>query len=207
MKYLKHVITALIFCVFLAIGLWLFAPWETIGRYALDRVRLGAAKNGMFISYAGFEENGVIFPTYTVRSLDIDQGMAKFTLSEASLKILPVSSFFFGGMSCHISFLGGQGIMIPNNALNLESGSLKLSVSRSTIVVANTNITGELEATGKLSINRKEGRVTASTLSLRVPQNIDDLFKNPVFSGKLGEYLEPVSNGEWRVKQNATPNS
>ncbi len=207
MKYIRHIVTALIFCFFLALGLWLFAPWETIGRYAMDKIRLGAAQNGMFISYADFGESGTIFPTYAVRSLDIDQGMAKFTLAEASVKVLPISSLLFGGMSCHISFVGGEGVMIPDSKLKLEAGNLKLSVSGSTIAVANTNVTGELEATGKLSINRKQGRVTTSTLTLRVPQTIDNLLKNPVLSGKLHEYFEPVSNGEWRVKQNATPNS
>ena len=206
-KYLKHAVTALLFCCFLLAGLWIFAPWETAGRYMMDKIRLNAAKNAMFISYANFETNGVIFPTYTIKSLDIDQGMAKFTLAEANIRVLPLSSLLSGGASCHISFRDGMGVLIPDNKLNLTEGGFKLSISRSAIVVANVGIAGDLEATGKLSIDRRNNRVTSSTLTLKVPENIDNALKNPMLGGKILGYLESLPNGEWRIKQNATPNS
>lgn len=207
LKYLKYIAAVFVFCLFFTAGLWIFAPWEAAGRYVLDKIRLRAANNGMFISFANFETNGVIFPTYTIKNLDIDQSMAKFTLEEANIRILPVSSLFCGGVSCHVSFRKGEGVFMPNNRLSIAGGAFKLSISGSTISVANADIAGDLQATGRLSVDRRSGRVTNSTLSLRVPANIDNLLKNPLFGGKINEYAEPGSNGEWRIKQNATPNT
>lgn len=206
-EYIKHAVTALVFVVCFAAGLWVFAPWESAGLYLLDRIRLDAAKNGMFISYGNFEVHGRIFPTYTIKNLDIDQGMMKFTLSEAKVRVLPLSSIASGGGSCLVTFQSGELRFIPDNKLNLSEGGFKLSASPSSIVVANTGITGDIEASGRLLINRKNKSVEESTFLLRVPGTIDNMLKNPVVSGKILEYLEPVSNGEWRIKRNATPTS
>lgn len=207
MKYIKYAAKALVFLVCLSAGMWIFAPWESAGRYFLDKVRLGAAKNGMFISYGNFEVRGHIFPTYTIKNLDIDQGMMKFTLEEVRVRILPLSSLLSRGGSCQITFQSGDVLFIPDNKLHLKEGGFKLSATPSSIVVTNVGINGDLEANGKLSVSRKDRLVEESTFMLRVPGAIDNILKNPVISGKILEYLEPVSDGEWRVKRNATPNS
>jgi|GEM_PF-2822263 len=206
-KYLRRALCAVIFMPVLAVGLWVFAPWDLIGRYVFDTMRQGAAQNGIYITCSGFETSGVFTPTFTLRGLDIDQGMTKFTLAEANIRVLPLSGLFAAGASCAVTFREGELLVIPENRLGLSEGSFKLTVSRSAVTLANVGIAGDAEASGSLRLDSRNRSVADSSLTIRVPSNVDNMMKNPLVSGKIREYLEPVSNGEWRVKRNASPSS
>lgn len=206
-RVLVSTATVVIFVVFCVAGLWLFAPWDAMGRAALDKARLAASSQGMFISYSSFEHTGVIFPTYTIKSLDIDQGMTKFTFEEVRLRVLPLSSVLAGGISCGMTLQEGTGVvMTPANTLKIDLADFKLAVSRSNITLANVRIEGDIKATGKLVVSRPNRTIARSTMTLRVSDNIGAILKGPM-GGRIGEYAELTPDGEWRIKQHAAAGS
>lgn len=203
LKYVKYVGWVLFAVVSFIGGMWIFAPWENAGIYALDSVALAAAKNGMYVTYDAYESSGIVFPQYTIRGLTLDSPFSRISLSELRIKILPLSSFLARGVSSHVEFNSGEVkfVLTPNAPLTLGQGAFKLTMNASKIKLSNAQIQGDIGVNGNLTYSRSEKRIAESTLSLKVPENINMMLNNPMVS----PYLESTTSGEWRLKENATP--
>ena len=203
MKVLKVLVLALFSIIIFFIGVWIFAPWQQAGLYALDSVRLMCAKSGVFMTYNDFRQEGVLSPTFTMRSFDIESPVAKLALSDVVVEILPLDSLLSGGASCRVRFGRSEIVMMPSNRLSLVRGSVTLAANQSTISASDADIAGELGVTGDATYNRINGTIPHSTLLIKVPENIGMLLSNPM----LSRFIESAGQGEWRVKQSAPPKS
>ena len=203
MKVLKVLVLALFTIVIFFSGVWVFAPWQQAGLYVLDSVRLMCAKNGVFMTYSDFRQEGVLSPTFKMRSFDIESPVAKLALSDVVVEVLTLESLLSGGASCRVDFGRSEIVMMPNNRLSLVRGSVKLTANENTISARDADIAGELGVTGDATYNRTNGTIPHSTLMIKVPDNIGMLLSNPM----LSRFIESAGQGEWRVKQSAPPKS
>ncbi|MDR0615475.1 MAG: hypothetical protein LBG29_01600 [Synergistaceae bacterium] len=207
MRILKFFAAALFTILTFLIGAWLFAPWESGGLYAFDKARVAAAEKGWFLSYSGFESDGTVFPSYRIRSLDIESQFLKTSLADVTVKVLPLSSVLAGAPVGYVEFTGGGTSLylmesVLQNVFSHGGGRLWLTVSRKKLKVANAFIGGDLQVTGNLDFDRNKGIFAQNTMLIKVPANID-VMMNSVGSQYVGRYLEAGSPGEWRIKDNA----
>lgn len=196
MKSLRILLVALVGLAFFAMGIWFFSPWETGGVYLLDKIRLFAAKNGVYMTYAEATSSGLVFPKYRLKDFSIEGPMFRTAMPEITITVLPFSSLLAGGGSCWVAFHGGEIRLFPDNVLKLEGGGAKFSVSGSSVKISGAKIEGDLEMTGSLAYDRASGGISGSTMRLKAPESIGTMFSNPLF----GKYIESVGPGEWRLK-------
>jgi hypothetical protein len=209
-KILKFLLVSIFTLLVFAVGVWLFAPWESGGLYVFDKVRLAAAENGWYLSYSGFESSGTIFPVYSIRSLDVESSFFRTSLSNVRVKVLPLSSFLSGAPTCYVEFGGGgASVCAMNNVLNdifsHSGGTLRLSASGRRLRVSGAYIGGDLQVTGDLDYDRLERRLSTNTIRIKVPESVDAMM-NSVGAQYVGRYIESTGPGEWRIKENAIAN-
>lgn len=183
-------------------GLYLFAPWETAGIYAMDMARLTAAKNGVFVNYSQLESRGRFFPEFQVRSLDIEGPFVKASFSDVVFRVSVVPSVLSGGAHCRILLGRGDISILPNVGMSLNSGSLRVALSDGAMKLTHMQITGDLAAAGDLTYDRANRRVSHSTVLLKVPDNVSNILNNPM----LSRYLESTQPGEWRIRHHEAAN-
>jgi hypothetical protein len=208
MKFLR-ILSGAVFTilVFLA-GVWLFAPWENGGLYALDKFRLAAAQKGCYINYSGFESSGAIQPVYRLRSLDIEGSISRATLSDVEVRVLPLSSLLSGAPTCQVEFKGGSGsIILMENVLNdivkLNGGRFSVSASRGGLSVSRMNIDGEyVQVSGGIDYDRSSRTFTENSVTMTVSNDIDSIMGG-MGEGYIGRYIERAEPGEWRIRDNA----
>lgn len=202
MKYLKFLAASVIALAVFVIGVLFFAPWDAGGVYALDAVRLEAARKNVYISYGGMSSAGLLFPVYHIDSIDIESPVSKVTISDVTLKARFLASVLSEGVSIAVEFGGADILVVPNNRVNLRRGSVKISAAGDVISASDTDIEGEISATGDIVYNTAQRRVTDSSIAITVPPGINALLSSPM----LGRYLESANSGEWRIKHNASQN-
>ena len=96
MKSLRILLVALVGLAFFAMGIWFFSPWETGGVYLLDKIRLFAAKNGVYMTYAEATSSGLVFPKYRLKDFSIEGPMFRTAMPEITITVLPFSSLLAG---------------------------------------------------------------------------------------------------------------
>ena len=197
MKYLKYIAVAGVAFLAFALGLWLFAPWQSAGIYALDFIRLNSARNGVYMNYDDYESVGVFRPVYQVGKLDIENPFSKVTMSDVTIRVSPLSSLLSGGPVCHVEFAGADVAFLPNNSLTIGRGSAHLAATGDLIQITDANVEGDLQVTGDITYSRGPQRgIRHSTLLLKVPDNINAMLSSPL----LSRYVESENPGEWRIK-------
>jgi hypothetical protein len=207
MRILRFFAAVIFTIIIFIIGAWLFAPWESGGLYAFDRVRLSAAEKGWFFSYSGFESSGTIFPSYRIRSLDIESPFLRTSLANVTVKVLPLSSVLALLPVCYVEFEGGGTSLyvmesVLQDVFRHEGGRMWLTLSPKRLKLADAFIAGDLQVTGGLDFDRSKRIFAQNNLLIKVPENID-VMMNSVGSQYVGRYLEAGNPGEWRIKENA----
>jgi hypothetical protein len=206
------IIAAALFFASFVTAAWLFAPWRSAGVYALDVIRLSAARNGIFMTYQGIEKSGYLTPSFSVNNLDAESKFAKLSLSSVRIKLLPWSSLLAQGGSCLVEFDGGEIDTIVGKKLNIDGGGVRLTASGNLLTSSNVQIGGDLNVTGSVVYNMSTKDIIGSSLLLRVPEDIDSalslMVSNPLLGGdapSVSRYIESNNPGEWRIKQSAYP--
>jgi hypothetical protein len=200
-KHIKIIISILFTIMVFLSGVWFFAPWEAGALYALDTIRLGAARNGLFMNYSDLEETGVILPTYHMRSLDIESRVSRTSLSNVMIKVLPLSSLLSRGLCCYIEFDSGNTELAAADALNHDKGRLRVTASPRDLNLSGVQIEGDIKVYGSVVYDVFRRNVTNSTLTIRVPDKIDSMMQIAV--RQVGRYIESAGSGEWRIKYDA----
>ncbi|MDR1944513.1 MAG: hypothetical protein LBQ19_06790 [Synergistaceae bacterium] len=202
MKFFK-ILAGFVFAIIVfAAGVWLFAPWESGGLFVMDKLRIDAARKGVYVNYNGFETSGVIFPVYRIKSLDIDSPFSRTSLTEVRVKVLPLSSILSRGVSCYVEFEHGGSALLTKDKLSHNYGRMKVTASLSGLNLSGVQVGGDLRVSGGLTFDRSLRRVSESTILVGVPDNIDAMMNGPVASQYLGGFVEQVNPGEWRIKYN-----
>jgi hypothetical protein len=165
----------------------------------------------MYVNYSGFERDGVIFPVYRLRSLDIEGQKVRTSLSNVTLKVLPLSSLLERAPTCYVEFGAGTTSIsfmgnVLDDILSHDGGRLWMTASGKRLKVSGTHIRGDLQISGELDYDRSSGALTNNTILIRAPENMDAMMNNPPASQIVEKYIEPVNPGEWRLKQNAISN-
>lgn len=196
LKVIGLVILALfVFCV----SLLFFAPWQTIGSYALESARLSALRSGFFIQYDPLEAAGLITPSFTIRQLGIEAPMALVELSNVEISARPISSLIRLGAAFDVDLQGGVISMAQGKEMNIGRGHLSVSVNRRVLSVRDAQLTGDVTLSGGFTFDLQTGKMRESTLRFTVPQMIDSLLRSPL----LSRFVEPSENGEWRIRYEA----
>lgn len=199
MKSLRYFLAfCAILCVFF-LGLLVFAPWQTIGAYGLDSFRLNAAKSGTYVHYDNFVADGGFSPVYRMRVFDIETPMARVSLSNVTVRILPFSSIFSFGGVCVVDFSGGTITLVPNNKLELGSGHVKLAMTRKTFRATDAQFSGDVQLSGNLVYDMQMKKMIDSSIMFTVPEHIGTMLKNPI----VARFLESNEKGEWRIRYEA----
>ncbi|MDR1481644.1 MAG: hypothetical protein LBI74_03365 [Synergistaceae bacterium] len=211
-RVLWFVLFAVLFAASFTTAAWFLGPWRSAGVYALDLIRLQAARRGIFVTYQSIEKNGYLTPTFNVSGVDAENRFVKLSLSNVSVKLLPWSSLLARGGSCAVEFGDGEINTIVGKRLNIGGGSLNLTASGSLLAASNARIGGDVNVTGSVVYNMSSGNIIGSSLLLRVPEDIDSalsmVVSNPRLGGEIsgiGRYIESSGPGEWRIKQDAAP--
>jgi hypothetical protein len=203
-KHTKIIISILFTIMVFSAGVWIFAPWEAGALYALDSIRLIAARNELFMNYSDVESSGVIFPTYHIRSLDVESRVSRTSLSNVIIKVLPLSSLLARGLCCYIEFDGGNTELAAMDDLSHDRGRLRVTASPGSLHVTGAQIEGDVKAYGGIAYDFSQKNITNSTLTIRVPDKIDSMMQ--MAARQVGRYIEQAGSGEWRVKHDATAN-
>lgn len=202
MKYLKKPIQILTLLAIAMVGLWFFAPWKTIAAYALDSVRLSAARNGVYIAYDRIETRGRFQPEFIVSGLQAEHPAAKLDLPTLRVKLLPLASLRTFGVAAQIQFDTATITTITRNTFELTGGSTRFIASRNAVALVDTRVAGNLDAKGDIHYDTRQKKITDSSLTFSVPDRLNAILSSPIF----GRFLESPRQGEWRIRYHASSN-
>jgi hypothetical protein len=199
MRFLKYFLYAFFAAVVSLIGLWVFAPWDECAEFALNAARLEAARRGYYVTYGGMEQKGLFPPSYHFKEMDVEGPMIKATFSDLTVMSEPVSSVLSRRASFRIGFGGATVRYIPDNSLLLARGEVRVAAGAGVISVSDADIGGDIELTGGMVFDVEAGNIRESTMILSVTPEIGVIFG----SSMLNRFVESVSPGKWRIKENA----
>jgi hypothetical protein len=197
MKFLKYFLYAVFFAAAALVGLWVFAPWDECAMLALNAARLEAARRGYYVTYGGMEQDGIFPLSYRFREMDIEGPMIKATFSDCVIKLKPAVSVFSRRVSLHAGFGGATVRYIPDNNFVMDSGEMDVAVGNGIIAVSDADIGGDIELAGDMVFDVETESITESTMILGVPQEIGMIL------GAMNRFVESVSPGKWRIRENA----
>ena len=197
MRYLKPILLAILVFV---VGLWFLSPWERLGACMLSEIKLAAAKNGVYITISDMESSGKLTPKYLFRDFEVEAPVVMLKLSDLTVKLLPLSSLTSFSGVCVVSFGEGEITLFPKSKLKIQSGMLRLAANGSGFKITDVEIDGDLKMSGQLAYDKNTKSITDNALTFKVPDSIASMFANPL----LERYIESVSPGEWRIRQDAS---
>ncbi|MDR1885476.1 MAG: hypothetical protein LBQ56_04320 [Synergistaceae bacterium] len=200
-RVLRIMAMVVLFAASFAVTAWSLAPWTEAGIYVMDVIRLQAARRGVFITHQDIEKSGYLTPIYRVNSLEAENPLVRASMSNVMIRILPLSSLLAFGGSCQVQFGDSEFDLMTGDSLNVDGGAARLTASGNLLIASDVQVKGDVGATGGIVYNLSSGGIVGSTILLRVPKNLDGMLSSPF----LSPYVEPGGPGEWRIKQNATP--
>ncbi|GHV27871.1 hypothetical protein FACS1894167_03670 [Synergistales bacterium] len=193
-KMLK-ISTACLFTLIAFIGgMWVFAPWDSFGVYAIEKARLAAAEKNVYLDYNGISVSGVLIPTYTISDVSLNSVLSKTSVSEITVRVLPLSSLLSGGLSLYVWLRSGETAIDTGHKLRHDGGRLKVTSAGDGVIFSNVSIEGDIGILGDIEYTR-DG-VSNNALIIKVPDNLDMMMG---FAG----FFERAGANEWRLKQNA----
>ncbi|MDR1509904.1 MAG: hypothetical protein LBS53_09730 [Synergistaceae bacterium] len=199
MRFLKYFLYAMFSVSVFSAGLCIFAPWDEGVNLAFHAVRLEAARRGYYVTYDGVERDGFFPPSYRFGELDVEGPMAKATFSDVVVKLEPAASALSRSASFHAAFGGSAVRYIPNGGFALERGQMDISAGKGIIAVSDADIKGDVNITGDMVLNAEEGSITESTMYIGVPPEMGAILGSPA----MNRFVESVSPGKWRIRENA----
>ena len=201
MRYLRRLKLPFLVCAVFVVSFWFLAPWERLGACMMTEMKLRAAKNGVYITFSGMETSGLLMPSYLLTDFKVEAPVIMANLSNIKIRLLPLSSLLSGGVACALDFGNGDATLFPKNKLKVLGGGLKLINRASDLKLVNVWLEGDLEMSGQLAYDKREGSITDNALLFKVPESLREMFASPL----LEKYIESVSPVEWRIRQDALP--
>jgi hypothetical protein len=199
MKIIKCLLCLISFIAAFAAGCFIFAPWDEAGKLALAYLRLGASGRGYYVTYEEFSGSGVFNPSYRITSLDVEGPMTKITFRDAKATVYPLSSAISLSAVMRLQFGETDVLFIPGRSLSFESGEMDISAAGRLVSVTNALVEGDVRLSGDITFDAGAGAITESTATIRVPPLINALLGTQ----SAARFVEPISPGEWRIKENA----
>lgn len=199
MRALRWIFFMLCALVAFAVGLFIFAPWQTIGAYVMDVARTTASANGVYVHYDGYSATGTFVPTFSFRAMEVETPMAMLSLTNVRVTARPLSSLLSMSAVCDVSFASGTVTVISGKEMSIASGGARLSLSRATAAASDVRMTGDVQMTGSLTFDMTSRRIVNSTISFTLPTEWDAMLQNPL----LSRFIERDERGGWRIRYEA----
>ncbi len=190
MKRLIATITRLIlFLAGLGIAMYMFLPYQSIGKLAMTIAHDQLQRRGMRLSYSDVvgEDGG-----FTVNNLTLS-GMANISLSSVTIKPEYLTSLATFSPVCNIAFKGGNIRMGP--VMNFGDGGFLLTAGNE-IMLENLRTNGEFSLSGYMTVDPASMKIGRADAKLEVPENFAQNM------GMLRNFLPLVQEGDtWYLRR------
>ena len=190
MKRLITTITRLIlFMAGLAIAMYIFLPYQSIGKLAMSIAHDQLQRRGMRLNYSDVsgEDGG-----FTVNNLTLS-GVANVSLSSVTIKPEYLTSLATLSPVCDITFKGGN--IRLGQLLNFGDGGFLLTAGNQ-IMLENLRTNGEFSLSGYMTVDPSSMRIGRADARLGVPESFSQNM------GMLRNFLPLVQEGDtWYLRR------
>ena len=190
-KSLIKLIKFLLFITAFFYAVYIFLPWDSLGRFAMSMAHNRLERQGMRLNYTDVagEEGG-----FTVNNLTLN-GAVNLSLSSVTIKPQLLASVLSLAPVCEITFTGA-GVRL-GQTLNFGDGGFLLTAGRYEILLENLKTNGDFALNGFVTLNLVTMKLGRSDARLDVPENFA---KN---MGMLQSFLPIVQEGgRWHLRRN-----
>ena len=199
MKPLKYLGRAILFLVIFFAGLWVFAPWDELGVLAFEEIRAAASKQGYYLTCMAITREGLFPPRYVFSEMDAEGPMVKSTFGEARVGLEPLRTVLYRKAVVRMGFTNASVKYIPKNSFSLIKGDVLVEADAANVMLKNIMIDGDLKMSGGMKLGLRDMAIVESDAVMTVPPEINMILNMPM----MGNFVENVSPGEWRIKTNA----
>ena len=190
MKRLLTTTTKIIlFMAGLLIAMYIFLPYQSIGKLAMSIAHDQLQRRGMRLNYSDVtgEDGG-----FTVNNLTLS-GMPNISISSVTIKPEYLSSLATLSPVCDITFKGAN--IRVGQALNLGDGGFLLTAGNE-ILLENLRTNGEFSLSGYMTIDMSSMRIGRADARLEVPESFSQNM------GMLRNFLPLLQEGDkWYLRR------
>ena len=160
-KLIKFLLFIAAFCY----AVYIFLPWDALGRFAMSMAHNRLERQGMRLNYTDVagEDGG-----FTVNNLTLN-GAANISLSSITIKPQFLTSVLSLAPVCEINFTGA-GVRL-GQVLSFGDGGFLLTAGRQEILLENLHTNGDFALNGFLTLNLATMKLGRSEARLDVPEN------------------------------------
>jgi len=198
MKFPKYLVMTVVFIGVFFTGLWVFAPWDEFGILAFEEVRAAAADRGYFLTCVAVRRVGLFPPRYLFYEMDAEGPMVKATFAEASVSLAPLRSMLSLKAAFRMEFADAVVRYIPQNSFSMTRGEMLVEAGPAAVALRNISVDGDLGMSGGMKLELGDMSIAESDVVMTVPPELNLILNMPM----MGMYVENVSPGEWRVREN-----
>jgi len=190
-KSLIKLIKILLFIAAFFFAVYIFLPWEQLGRFAMSMAHNRLERQGMRLNYTDIngEDGG-----FTVNNLILN-GAVNIEMNSITIKPQLLTSVLSLAPVCEINF-SGLGVKLGQN-LNFGDGGFLLTAGLSEILLENLKTNGDFSLNGFLTLNLATMKLGRSEARLDVPENFAQNMS------MLKNFLPIVQEGDrWHLRRN-----
>ena len=166
-KSLIYLTKILLFIAAFCYAMYIFLPWDSLGRFAMSMAHNRLERQGMRLNYTDVnaEDGG-----FTVNNLTLN-GAVSIALNSITIKPQLLASVLSLAPVCEINFTGA-GVRF-GQVLNFGDGGFLLTAGREIILLENLKTNGDFALNGFLSFNLSTMKLGRSEARLDVPESFN----------------------------------
>ena len=164
---LIKIIKIFLFIIAFCYAVYIFLPWDTLGRLAMSMAHNRLERQGIRLNYTDVtgEDGG-----FTVNNFSLN-GAANISLNSITIKPQLLASVLSFAPVCEINFTGA-GVRL-GQVLNFGDGGFLLTAGREIILLENLKTNGDFALNGFLSFNLSTMKLGRSEARLDVPESFN----------------------------------
>ena len=172
-------------------AVYIFLPWDALGRFAMSVAHNRLERQGMRLNYTDVtgEDGG-----FTVNNLALN-GAANISLNSITIKPQLIASVLSLAPVCDINFTGA-GVRL-GQVLNFGDGGFLLTAGRYEILLEDLHTNGDFALNGFVSFNLVTMKLGRSEARLDVPESFAQNMS------MLQNFLPLIQEGDrWHLRRN-----
>ena len=189
-KSVIKLVKILLFIAAFFTAVYIFLPWEQLGRFAMSMAHNRLERQGMRLNYSDVngEDGG-----FTVNNLTLN-GAVSISINSITIKPQLLTSVLSFAPVCEINFTG-MGIRLGQN-LNFGDGGFLLTAGLNEILLEDLRTNGDFALNGFLTLNLATMKLGRSEARLDVPANFAQNMS------MLQNFLPIVQEGDrWHLRR------
>ena len=190
-KSLIYLTKILLFIAAFCYAMYIFLPWDSLGRFAMSMAHNRLERQGMRLNYTDVnaEDGG-----FTVNNLTLN-GAVSIALNSITIKPQLLASVLSLAPVCEINFTGA-GVRF-GQVLNFGDGGFLLTAGRNGVLLENLKTNGDFALNGFLTFNLATMKLGRSEARLDVPENFAQNMS------MLQNFLPLIKEGDrWHLRRN-----